>query len=214
MPLLPGYSPETNVRSSVPVKLSKSYLSHLSEAEEDGYQGTYFGAVEGPTPMEIRDGYISSSPAETRRVPHTSSSVHTDTASVELAVESEPEFVSSETDNEEDRQTIRGTQPEPVYFSEPEALPERQVHWDIPPRPSRHRTKVHYEYEGEVGEVIFFEYGVVVFFGLEERYERDILEDIERAGILKRPIGEKDWEIEACHFTVSCCASFILVLAD
>ncbi|KAJ2916575.1 hypothetical protein MD484_g3852, partial [Candolleomyces efflorescens] len=51
-----------------------------------------------------------------------------------------------------------------------------------------------------VGEVVFFEYGVLVFFGLTEREERDILEDIEQAGVMQRPISEDDFEIEECHF--------------
>ncbi|KAJ2936770.1 hypothetical protein H1R20_g331, partial [Candolleomyces eurysporus] len=54
-----------------------------------------------------------------------------------------------------------------------------------------------------VGEVVFFEYGVLVFFGLTEREERDILEDIEQAGVIRRPISEDDFEIEECHFASS-----------
>jgi len=41
---------------------------------------------------------------------------------------------------------------------------------------------------------------VVVFFGLEERHERDIVEDIANAGIVKRPMDEDDWEIDDFHF--------------
>ena len=36
----------------------------------------------------------------------------------------------------------------------------------------------------------FFEYGVVVFFGLEERFEKDIIEDVEKADMMKRTIGK------------------------
>lgn len=57
-----------------------------------------------------------------------------------------------------------------------------------------------------IAEVIFFEYGVIVFFGLDERGERDVLEDISKAGGMKRPINEDEWEIEECHFAV-CLAS-------
>jgi uncharacterized Rmd1/YagE family protein len=56
--------------------------------------------------------------------------------------------------------------------------------------------------EEEVAEVVFFQYGVVVFFGLEEGQEKSILEDLTNAGILKRAIKEDDWEVEECHFTV------------
>ncbi len=43
---------------------------------------------------------------------------------------------------------------------------------------------------------------MVVFFGLSESEERDILEDIENAGIMKCKIQEDSWEIEECHYTV------------
>lgn len=52
-----------------------------------------------------------------------------------------------------------------------------------------------------IAEVVFFEYGVIVFFGLDERGERDVLEDITKAGGMKRLINEDEWEIEECHFT-------------
>jgi hypothetical protein len=51
-----------------------------------------------------------------------------------------------------------------------------------------------------VAEVVFFEYGVTVFFGLSEREERDVLEDCEQAGIWTRPVAEADWEVEECHY--------------
>ncbi|EEB87190.1 hypothetical protein MPER_15561, partial [Moniliophthora perniciosa FA553] len=50
-------------------------------------------------------------------------------------------------------------------------------------------------------EVVFFEYGVVVCFGLTEDQEKSILEDVDNAGVMKRKIPEGDWEIEECHFT-------------
>jgi uncharacterized Rmd1/YagE family protein len=57
----------------------------------------------------------------------------------------------------------------------------------------------------DVAEVVFFDFGVAVFFGLEERYEKDILEDITNAGVVKRPIDEDDWEIDEFHFVVWFC---------
>src|SRR5690606_7757468 len=46
------------------------------------------------------------------------------------------------------------------------------------------------------------------FFGLDERGERDILDDLEQAGAYRRLMKEDDWEIEECHFAVcSCCIS-------
>ena len=51
-------------------------------------------------------------------------------------------------------------------------------------------------------EAIIFEYGVVVFFGFREDQELGIIEDIEAAGIMIRPIPHDDWEVEACHYSV------------
>ncbi|KAG6918387.1 hypothetical protein DXG01_014788 [Tephrocybe rancida] len=169
LPLLPGYGPEANIRSSVPAKATtgKSFLSRLSEAEEDGYQGTYFNSTT-PQPTNSLEGYISSSsPVYNRRIPP---------EPLETPLPSE---VESEQDNPY------------ASWSDTEHGPSQpKVHWQSPPRAKPE----------EVAEVVFFEYGVVVFFGLEERQERDILEDIERAGIAKRPFGEEKWEIEECHF--------------
>jgi uncharacterized Rmd1/YagE family protein len=52
----------------------------------------------------------------------------------------------------------------------------------------------------KVGEVVFFDYGVTVFFGLTEREERDVLEDCESAGVWSRSLKEEDWEVEECHY--------------
>jgi uncharacterized Rmd1/YagE family protein len=44
--------------------------------------------------------------------------------------------------------------------------------------------------------------GVVVFFGLEESQERDILDDLHNAGVLQGRRAEDDWETEECHYEV------------
>jgi hypothetical protein len=69
LPLLPGYGPGSNIRSSLPAKSTtgKSILSRLSEAEEDGYQGTYFPAAHSP--QDRHDGYISSESPVFQRKP-------------------------------------------------------------------------------------------------------------------------------------------------
>lgn len=234
LPLLPGYLPETNVRSSAPVKLAKFYLSRISEAEENGYQGTYFeGSQHEPTAQDLFQGYISSSPPMERwkeqgpdfEVTPASSLSSSPSAPIDVdpafrrrrIVESEPELGSSEIElleDNDDNRTIHGysqawrsanirPNAELKSFSDTEGSTTANHQTDPQRRPGHHRRGAHQleqEPEDEVGEVVFFEYGVVVFFGLEERCERDILEDIERAGILKRPINEEDWEIEECHY--------------
>ena len=62
--------------------------------------------------------------------------------------------------------------------------------------------------DDNVAEVIFFDYGVAVFFGLDEGQERCILEDLDHAGIVKRGFKEDDWEVEECHYAVSSLLSF------
>ena len=55
----------------------------------------------------------------------------------------------------------------------------------------------------EFAEAVFFSYGVVVFFGLEEGQERGILEDVEAAGAMRHKMDEDKWEIEECHYAAS-----------
>ncbi|KAF7309639.1 DUF155 domain-containing protein [Mycena indigotica] len=170
LPLLPGYGPNSNIRSSVPSKLTtgKSILSRLSEAEEDGYQGSYFPAPRSP--KEHHDGYISSSsPVFTRQTsfPH-------DTPASEQIPET-PIF---------DATSLPPSQRSPEILSSN----------DVPPPPPLAAP------DEEVAEVIFFDYGVVVFFGLDEIQEKSVLEDIVNAGIMKKQLAEDDWEVEECHF--------------
>jgi uncharacterized Rmd1/YagE family protein len=145
LPLLPGYGPHSNIRSSVPLPTPgrRSFLSRLSEAEENGYQDTYFAPSTARSPTTARDGYWSyGSPGDVRK-----------------------------------------------------PLPEESEAEAEEPRERRRKGK-----EEEVAEVVFFQYGVVVFFGLEEGQEKGILEDLANAGILKRAIKEDDWEVEEFHF--------------
>ncbi len=65
------------------------------------------------------------------------------------------------------------------------------------------------EEDQDMAEAVFFEYGVAVFFGFQERHELDILEDLQNAGIIRRKFKEDDWEIEECHFAVR--LSYMLV---
>ncbi|THH19135.1 hypothetical protein EW146_g1999 [Bondarzewia mesenterica] len=164
LPLLPGYDPTVNIRASAPSQ--DRHLSRMSEAEENGYQGTYFGSVPSDTAFSLRDGYISSSsPVENRRP----SSSHRET-------ETE---VETEVDESMERQDV----------DEGHATREDKS------------SKARERFDGEnVAEVVFFAYGVIVFFGLDEGQERSILEDIEGAGTLKRKLPEDDWEVEECHY--------------
>ncbi|KAJ3726688.1 DUF155-domain-containing protein [Lentinula raphanica] len=169
LPLLPGYGPDSNIRSSAPVQSGdgKSILARLSEAEEMGYQGSYFPHEAESLPNE--DGYMtSSSPTETRQA--LAQRTPTSIASEETPL-SPTSYISSSPE------TIRLPRDPPPQRVEREQIPSQ-----------------------ENAEVIFFEYGVIVCFGLTEGEEKSILEDIEHAGILRRKISEERWEIEECHF--------------
>ncbi|KAH7910268.1 hypothetical protein BJ138DRAFT_1153293 [Hygrophoropsis aurantiaca] len=152
LPLLPGYGPGSNIRSSAAPSTpgTKSLLTRLSEAEENGYQGSYFASTPEQPPHS--DGYMTSgSPVDLRRPPP------------HVAVESEAEV-------------------------------------DAPQEILEDIVKPSVRSEDQVAEVVFFAYGVAVFFGFDEGQERGILEDIIGAGIPRRLIQEDDWEIEECHF--------------
>ncbi|KAK0220204.1 DUF155-domain-containing protein, partial [Armillaria fumosa] len=161
LPLLPGYGPNSNIRSSAFTSSDAGMhmMTRLSEAEENGYQGTYFTNDTAHSSSHNHDGYISSSPVMTRGAYEVETS------------EAERTTTHSDTEREPESPEIRLAKP--------------ATHTNVE----------------DVAEVVFFEYGVVVFFGLEEGQERSILEDIENAKTITRKIAEDDWEIEECHFT-------------
>lgn len=196
LPLLPGYGPNANIRSSVPAPVAKG-ASYLTEAEEDGYQGTYFTQPIPRSSVDTRDGYISSmSPVLTRNSPAVAA------------------FPPSESGSSSFASDAPAKRPSPLHLSDSEPWtdnelqPESDNRWrtqqkdNLPPPPLPAPPTSIKPAEDDIVEAVFFEYGVVVFFGLTEGQERDILEDIENAGIMKRKIHEDDWEVEECHFTV------------
>ncbi|KAF9010002.1 hypothetical protein BDQ17DRAFT_1347330 [Cyathus striatus] len=210
LPLLPGYGPNANIRSSAPVQRpkGKSFLSRLSEAEENGYQGTYFPQAEADkTPGP--DGYISStSPVDTRK----HHPQERDTVLPELHVSQSVEegiepMIASEPEPEPPTPLSEQGPRSPIPYSEPEfEVAGTETETEAPVWPKRDKGSPGVEpaqstvVDEEVVEAVFFDYGVVVFFGFTESQERDVLEDIENAGIMKRKIVEDDWEIEECHF--------------
>lgn len=157
----------------------------LAEAEEAGYQGTYFASQESPH----RDGYMTSSPEVPRRPfsrHHPSSSISPPqspfssvppTPLTGQPLTSEEEVTAGETETETEMYTPRQPRVAPTGAHQAAQTPDE-----------------------EVAEVVFFEYGVVVFFGLDEEQEMSILEDID--SLMSRKIAESDWEVEECHFAV------------
>ena len=71
-----------------------------------------------------------------------------------------------------------------------------------PPLPGRIRRKSAINLTGKVAEAVFFSYGVSVFFGFQPDEEKDIMEDIDSAGIWAKGQDETDWEVEEFHYVV------------
>ena len=164
LPLLPGYGPNSNIRSSAPPPKREGRISvRLSEAEENGYQGTYFTShpVESP-------------PSETFLTPDESPGSN---------------GASSEDETDDSTATPRARR---------SPAPQVQSHTteEVPHHDTEHHDA------GDIAEAIFFEYGVVVFFGFTEDQEQSILDDIANVSVYKRPFVTDDFEIEECHYTV------------
>jgi uncharacterized Rmd1/YagE family protein len=172
LPLLPGYGPGASVRSSAPEQVHAKQANTAFQAAEDaGYQGTYFAPADAePAPPLDEHGYIASSPPTSRLAPSASAR-----AEYTDAEATEVEDAGAHTETEA---PARPTDVKRTFVASPPA-----------PAP-----------EAAVGEAVFFEYGVAVFFGLDSAQERAVLEDLGAAGLVARPLPEDDWEVEACHF--------------
>jgi uncharacterized Rmd1/YagE family protein len=177
LPLLPGYGPAAKVRSSVAAISHTRRLSHMSEVEEDGYTGSYFIPGRSPEHGFSHDGYIArsptSSPPADRRM-------------------REPEESEVEGESRE-REPLVDT---PVLVQSPAFEPPSA---NAPVNEPRTPVVT----GDDAAEIVFFAYGVAVFFGFDEVQERDILEDIHGAGTVKGARVESEWEVEECHFAVS-----------
>ncbi|KAG8898425.1 Protein transport protein S9 plasma membrane t-SNARE, partial [Tulasnella sp. 403] len=189
LPLLPGYGPNVNIRSSAAPRSPEggSILSQLSDVEDLGYDGTYFATPSSPEQYSLLDGYISGSPPVPRTQrgrPATADAGATDTA-VEFETDVEPTSSSPSTSPVAPFTPIASNAPPPQPTRKPT---------------SRSTRSQKAREEDRIAEIIVFDYGVVVFFGFEEGQERDVLEDFERALISVRPRAESNWEIEHCHY--------------
>lgn len=200
----------------------------MSEAEENGYQGTYFTSSSPGPAFSLRDGYIkSSSPEESRkvRIPgEDDTEVEVEVEGLEADNEHEPLLpeVAAEVEpalqpSTSDASVIQPSETldslhNPEIVAEREHQQSQEGNIAVRDYVEASRQEEHeIEREGErdradsvnMAEVVFFAYGVVVFFGLEEGQERSILEDVEGAGVMRRKMAEEQWEVEECHYAVS-----------
>ena len=150
LPLLPGYGPGSNIRSSAPqtaeTPSTEIPIPRTAETEETVEGLAYFSV---PTRTEELEGFVSSRSHET----------------------------ASET----------------------------EAHTPIPPSEGTPRPPIKRLQTPDTdsfAEAVFFAYGVVVFFGLDELQEQTILEDVRSAGVMEKPLQDNRWEIEECHYEV------------
>ena len=170
LPLLPGYSLHTNLRSSAFVTSSDETdpMYQLSEAEELGYQGTYF--TSGSVEQRRLDGYMTGD----------GSPEHTPLISV--SYEDQHQIQQPREDHDDSRISQKTPQSSSRTRKKKRRVSEPPVDYS------------------SMAEAVFFSYGVAVFFGFTESQEIGILEDIGKAGVMKRKLTEEDWEAEEFHF--------------
>ena len=175
LPLLPGYGPAVKVRSSVPAPSHTRRLSRMSQAEEDGYTGSYFIPGRSPEQGFSHDGYIARSPTNSPPI--------------------DRRMRDLEESEVEDEQREHGYPVDTSLVTQSPTL--------VPPNAPVSEPRTPAATGDDAAEIVFFAYGVVVFFGFDEMQERDILEDVHGAGTVKGGHAESEWEIEECHYAVS-----------
>ncbi|KDQ58708.1 hypothetical protein JAAARDRAFT_176772 [Jaapia argillacea MUCL 33604] len=215
LPLLPGYGPNSNIRSSAIAKSpggTNTIFVPVSEAEveDNGYVSSYFPNTSAPVTSEEgrgpEGGYFSSSSSpEVARAPHPPTRV------TDFALPQSRSGTDGEREQDEERERERGQDMTTDGETEGEAeiettgrrtpRPGHRSPQSAPPKTGSHSFGNRPSLINEnIAEAIFFAYGVVVFFGLEEGQEMSILEDIENAGVMKGKFGEDDWEVEEFHY--------------
>lgn len=178
LPLLPGYGPAVKVRSSAPAPSHTRRLSRMSQAEEDGYTGSYFVPGRSPERGFSHDGYIARS----------------------LSLTSSPPVDRRMRDLEEN-EVVEGESRERGFLVDAPLVTQGPTL--APPTATVSEPRTPVATGDDAAEIVFFAYGVAVFFGFDEMQERDILEDVHGAGTVKGARVEDEWKIEECHYAVS-----------
>lgn len=186
LPLLPGYQPNVNIRSCITDKAAqaKLVLSLITEAEESGYHDAYFPA----STLSTSGGSGSSTPVKRDGFIETAFPAATSLTSL---------IANKALRRENGTQHRSATAPPGGVTASPGRVKRR-----FPKAHIAQRRLLGVE-DHPVAEAIFFQYGVVVFFGFSQRQELDILDDLVKRGIMvgEKTIGEKkQYEIESFHF--------------
>jgi uncharacterized Rmd1/YagE family protein len=226
LPLLPGYNPAVNVRSSLAVTSpgGGSIIHAMEHAEERGYEGSYF-------PLEEAEGENGQASSQQQQEQQQQSGAESERPKLDMESNSIPDLpvesdssaapvpLPSPTTALEDEAASTAaaaseslsTSPEAASSSTPLLLsPDLSPFPSDPPPPPAHPlpTLSAASKAPKLAEALFFDYGVSVFFGFTEQQERQVLEDCEQAdgcwvGAVGEPgdsAEERGWEMEECHF--------------
>ncbi|TFY63326.1 hypothetical protein EVG20_g6356 [Dentipellis fragilis] len=182
LPLLPGYGPDTNIRSSAPPPPPPS---QPAEPETDASHPIMSSSLQQVT---------TDAETETEAEPQTDA-------------EREPK-TETETEIELPTEPTSPTQPAAVQLEIPSPyiipMPGDVLSPPLEPAPLVlpivATPEVPAPAPNATAEIVFLAYGVVVFFGLSEGEERALIEDLDAAGVVRRRRPEADWEIEECHY--------------
>ncbi|TIA90704.1 hypothetical protein E3P99_01447 [Wallemia hederae] len=186
LPLLPGYSATTSIRSSAPLMSpgGGSIIDQYEEADElpqhadidhhHQHDHEYDDMSHSP-PRIDNDGFIKEGVGASDVDQH------------------QHEQLDQHVDHSSHPSTVSSPSPDDVA-----------VHADMKNKPS-HKSKRRWKRELEsvndtVAEVIHFDYGVSVFYNMTESQERDVLSDMVNAGVVVRPLSPEKREIEQCHY--------------
>ncbi|KAA1472562.1 DUF155-domain-containing protein [Dentipellis sp. KUC8613] len=183
LPLLPGYGPDTNVRSSAP---PPAPLPQPIEPETDASQPILSSSLQQVT-TDAETETEAEPQTDAEREPQTEAETET-----EIEPPTEPTSPTPAAVQLDAPAPYVITAPSDVLSPplEPAPLVLPIVNTPEIPAPAPNAT----------AEIVFLGYGVVVFFGLSEGEERAVIDDLDAAGVVRRRRPEADWEVEECHY--------------
>ncbi|KAL7421315.1 Sad1-interacting factor 3 [Cryptotrichosporon argae] len=219
LPLLPGYGASTQIRSSPAVKSpgGVSLLERMTQAEDVGYDDSYFPVRDAEPGNDPSEYILSASPPRHAELDVLATIVEGDSAEPtpimdlnEVSLNDVSEPSPADTIGALGLQAPDASVPT-LQFDDPEEP-------TVPVPLSRYPDIRHRRYESvnhnQVAEAVFFSYGVSVFFGFQPSEERLIMEDCETAGVWIGGEDEDEWETDQFHYVYDYDADYPRIYND
>ncbi|EIM19865.1 DUF155-domain-containing protein [Wallemia mellicola CBS 633.66] len=174
LPLLPGYSATTTLRSSAPIMSpgGGSIIDQYEEADElpqhaeiEHHNEQHYDDLSHSPPRIDHQGFINETVGDGRSGNGVSNIGDVSPSPDDVAVHADMKSASHKTQRQ-------------------------KRNW-------RRRLE---SINDTVAEIIHFDYGVSVFYNMTEAQENDILHDMVNAGVVVRPLQPENREIEQCHY--------------